>query len=171
MTPGTSTTIASFGGSSSWITPSGVTPTNATLVNREFFFKYHATVTDTTSGQSAKFGFDGRAFANWVEGVDGGVYAPQRGAMLSPGMASDGGGGSPTAFTLGANRYSLMLNPYQSSPIETTMKGQSVVIATPENIGVDVVLTVMAVPEPGTLTLGLFGLTAFGTMLRRRLAR
>jgi len=163
MTPGTPQTIGSFGGSFDWI-ESGPTPTSATLVTREYEFIFGAEVTDVSTGAVTTFSYPGRAFAEWVAGVDGGVYAPKVGVTFgTPTKTGPANSASPT--------FTTTVEPWQSAAQSLVWKGASVVRPDPDNVGAEIALsvsTVQQVPEPGTLLLGLVTVVPLaGTALRR----
>ncbi len=163
MTPGLSQSIATFTGLSAWITPTGNTQETSTFEQREFFFVYNAEITDLNTGATNTITIPGRAYANWVEGVDGGVYQSQTGVMLD--TPSDSGG-----VAIGSAMYTPGIVGFTSGPIAMLFKGADASRVTPANIGTEVVLSVapLNVPEPGTIFIGAMGLLPLAGLLARR---
>jgi hypothetical protein len=163
MTPGTTQSIATFTGLSAWITPTGNTPESASLIQREFFFVYNAEITDLNTGATNTISIPGRAFANWVEGVDGGVYQSQTGVLLDTPLNSSG-------LAIGSTIYTPSLVGFTSGPLAMVFKGFEVSRVTPANMGTQVVLYVapLNVPEPGTIFLGAMGLLPLAGLFARQ---
>jgi hypothetical protein len=163
MTPGSTQSIATFTGLSAWITPTGNTPETASLVQREFFFVYNAEITDLNTGATNTITIPGRAYANWVEGVDGGVYQPQTGVILDTPSNSSG-------LAIGSTVYTPSTIGFTSGPLAMVFKGVDVSRVTPANMGTEVVLSVapLNVPEPGTIFVGLMGLLPLAGLLARQ---
>jgi hypothetical protein len=163
MTPGSSQSIATFTGLSSWITPTGNTPESASLVQREFFFVYNAEITDLNTGATNTITIPGKAYANWVEGVDGGVYQSQTGVTLDTPSNSSG-------LAIGSAIYTPGTIGFTSGPLAMVFKGVDASRATPANMGTEVVLSVtpLNVPEPGTIFIGAMGLLPLAGLLTRR---
>jgi PEP-CTERM motif len=165
MTPGSSQSIATFTGLSAWVTPSGTTPEAAKFVQREYFFVYNAEITDLNTGSMNTITVPGRAFANWVEGVDGGIYQMQTGVVLE--SPSNTGG-----LAIGSTLYTPSMMAFTSGPKMEMHKGFEVLRVTPDNLGAEVILSVapLNVPEPGTIFLGVMGLLPLAGLVARRRA-
>ena len=163
MTPGSTQSIAMFTGLAAWITPTGNTPESANLVQREFFFVYNAEITDLNTGAVNTITIPGKAFANWVEGVDGGVYQSQTGVILDTPSNSSG-------MAIGSTLYTPGIIGFTSGPLAMVFKGVDVSRVTPANMGTEVVLSVapLNVPEPGTIFVGLMGLLPLAGLLARQ---
>jgi hypothetical protein len=121
---------------------------NASGINPLAEFGVVVTITDLASGQSAQVTAYGEAFSAWKQQPNGSWAFPVAGIGVT----------YPGSVTLGTNLYRVGIEPAFSSPDSTA----------PVIANVDVSVTSLAAPEPGTIALVASGLPLVGFFFRRR---
>ncbi len=111
-------------------------------------FSVVVTITDQASGQSAQVTAYGDAFSTWTRQPNGSWSSPVAGIGVT----------YPGSVTLGTNLYRVGIEPAYSSPGSTA----------PVIANVEVSVTSLAAPEPGTLALVASGFPLVGFFFRRR---
>jgi hypothetical protein len=119
-------------------------------------FNVVVNLTDLTSGQSGTMAFHGVAWTNWAKQIDGDL------ALTGAGIEAATSGA--TSLILGTNRYIVTMGYVSAYPYEIANPSQAV----PLNLNVQMSLTPVEAPEPGSIVLFAVGLSFSGFLFRAR---
>ena len=126
------------------LTPYGVAKPTIGLTE----FGVNVTLTDWMSGQSTIITAYGIAYTTWTKQANDGSWALESGI---------GGTSDPQSVRLGNNLYTVWIDQGWSTPNSTA----------PIRAPIDVTVTPVVAPEPGTLALAVCGLSLVGFRVRR----